>query len=88
MDFSILSITGILGLLLSLQRRIAGSWLFAFAFLLIPLIYYFVTVQARFRHPIEPLITIFTVFLFRSAERGKSSTSHTKPDMVSETIQA
>ena len=88
MDFSILSITGILGLLLSLQRRIAGSWLFAFAFLLIPLIYYFVTVQARFRHPIEPLITIFTVFLFRSAERRKPSPSRSKAAVASQTVQA
>jgi hypothetical protein len=90
MDFSILSITGILGLLLSLKRRIPGSWLFAFAFLLIPLIYYFVTVQARFRHPIEPLITIFTVFLFRSAEPRKKTSADTsaKTDPVIQTAQA
>ena len=88
MDYCILSITGVLGLLLSLQRRIAGSWLFAFAFLLVPLIYYAVTVQARFRHPIEPLITIFTVFLFRSAERRKTNTSSTKPEMASQTVRA
>jgi len=35
-------------------------------FLLVPLAYYVVTVQARFRHPIEPLIAILTVYLFRS----------------------
>jgi hypothetical protein len=88
MDFSILSITGILGLLLSLQRRIPGSWLFAFAFLLIPFIYYFVTVQARFRHPIEPLITIFTVFLFRSAERRKTATNPSEAALASQTARA
>jgi len=27
-----------------------------------------VTVQARFRHPIEPLIAVLTVYLFRSTE--------------------
>jgi hypothetical protein len=36
------------------------------AFVLLPLPYYLVTVQPRFRHPIEPLITILAVFLFRS----------------------
>jgi hypothetical protein len=91
MDFSILSITGILGLLLSLQRRVPGSWMFALAFLLIPLIYYFVTVQARFRHPIEPLITIFTVFLFRSAEPRrprKPAANEPQPELASQTAQA
>jgi hypothetical protein len=44
------------------------------AFLTLPLIYYAITVQARFRHPLEPLITIFSVFLFQSARpRGVSS---------------
>jgi len=52
---------------LSLKNRIPGSRLFLWAFLLMPLAYYFLTVQARFRHPLEPLITIFTVYLFRSA---------------------
>ena len=71
-NFGFLSITGILGLLLSIQRRIPAAWLFATIFLLEPAIYYFVTVQARFRHPLEPLIAIFTVFLFQSAEPSRS----------------
>lgn len=72
-NFGFLSVTGILGLLLSIQRRVPGGWLFAAVFLLEPLIYYAVTSQARFRHPLEPLITIFTVFLFQSAERPSHS---------------
>ncbi|MBB5057715.1 hypothetical protein HDF16_002421 [Granulicella aggregans] len=76
-NFGFLSVTGILGLLLSLQRRIAGSWLFAAIFLIQPVIYYAVTVQARFRHPLEPLITIFTVFLFQSAQPRVPKASHT-----------
>jgi hypothetical protein len=52
-----------------LKRRIPAAWLFAWAFLLIPLIYYFVTVHARFRDPIEPLIAILAVYLFQSAEK-------------------
>ena len=68
-NFGFLSVTGILGLILSIRRKVPAAWLFAAIFLIQPLIYYAVTVQARFRHPLEPLITIFTVFLFQSAER-------------------
>ena len=40
------------------------------AFVLLPLTYYFITVEARFRHPLEPLIVIFSVYLFQSARRA------------------
>lgn len=63
------SLTGVLGLLLSLKRRVPCSGLFAMAFVLLPLTYYFVSVAARFRHPLEPLILILTIYLFRSSER-------------------
>lgn len=68
-NFAFASIAGILGLALSLKRRTPAAWLFLWAFLLIPLIYYFVTVHARFRDPLEPLIAILAVFLFQSAEK-------------------
>ena len=68
LNYSVLSVTGLLGLALALRRRVIGGRLYAAAFLFVPLVYYAVTVQARFRHPIEPLIAIFTVYLFRSAE--------------------
>jgi 4-amino-4-deoxy-L-arabinose transferase-like glycosyltransferase len=76
-NFGFLSVTGILGLLLSLKRRIAAAWLFAAIFLIQPIIYYAVTVQARFRHPLEPLIAIFTVFLFQSAQPRAPKALHT-----------
>jgi 4-amino-4-deoxy-L-arabinose transferase-like glycosyltransferase len=66
-NYCFLSITGWLGLLLSLRNRTLAAWLFAWVFLLLPLTYYFVTVNARFRHPLEPLIAILTVYLFQSA---------------------
>jgi 4-amino-4-deoxy-L-arabinose transferase-like glycosyltransferase len=73
LNYCFLSITGILGLLLSLKNRAPAAGLFAWAFLLLPLTYYLVTVQARFRHPLEPLVAIFTVYLFQSAKpRGIS----------------
>jgi 4-amino-4-deoxy-L-arabinose transferase-like glycosyltransferase len=72
LNYCFLSITGGLGLLLSLKNRIPAAWLFAWAFALLPLTYYFVTVNARFRHPLEPLIAILTVYLFQSARPRRS----------------
>jgi 4-amino-4-deoxy-L-arabinose transferase-like glycosyltransferase len=66
-DYCFASITGLLGVALSLKRRTPAAALFACAFALLPLTYYFITVEARFRHPLEPLIVILTVYLFQSA---------------------
>ncbi len=84
LNYCFLSITGCLGLLLSLRNRIPAAWLFAWAFVLLPLTYYFVTVNARFRHPLEPLIAILTVYLFQSARTRRQAvtsriTSHSPP---------
>ncbi|HWB31719.1 MAG TPA: hypothetical protein VG714_00950 [Acidobacteriaceae bacterium] len=72
LNFSFFSVTGILGLILALRRRIPGAWLFLWMFLITPLIYYVVTVQARFRHPIEPIICVLSVYLFQSADRTRA----------------
>ncbi len=74
-NFSFASIAGLLGLALALKRRAPAAWLFAWAFLLLPLIYYFVSVSARFRHPLEPLIVILAVYLFQSAEKTRPSSN-------------
>jgi 4-amino-4-deoxy-L-arabinose transferase-like glycosyltransferase len=71
LNYCFLSITGILGLALSLKNRTPAAGLFAWAFILLPIAYYLVTPAARFRHPLEPLICIFTVYLFQSAEPRK-----------------
>jgi hypothetical protein len=70
LNFQFTSIVGLLGLALALKRHIPAAGLFAWAFLLLPLVYYFVTVHARFRHPLEPLIAILGVYLFHSAEKS------------------
>jgi 4-amino-4-deoxy-L-arabinose transferase-like glycosyltransferase len=70
-DFAFLSLGGWMGLGLALRRKVPGAWLFFWAFLLTPVVYYVVTVQARFRHPIEPVITVLIVYLFQSAEKSK-----------------
>jgi hypothetical protein len=71
LNYSFVSLAALLGLALALKQRIPGAILFAWAFALLPLTYYFVTVQARFRHPLEPIMTILTVFLFQSATRSR-----------------
>jgi 4-amino-4-deoxy-L-arabinose transferase-like glycosyltransferase len=70
-NFSFFSIAGLLGLALALKRHIAGASIFAWAFLLAPLVYYFVTAAARFRHPLEPLLLILTVYLFQAAGKNR-----------------
>ena len=69
LNYASLSLCGLLGLALMLRRRVEGTGLFALVFLLAPVPYYAVTVQARFRHPLEPIIAILAVYLFRSAEK-------------------
>ena len=71
-NFSFLSFSGLFGLVLALRRQIPGAWLFFWAFAVLPLIYYLITVQARFRHPLEPLICILSVYLFQSADRSRT----------------
>jgi 4-amino-4-deoxy-L-arabinose transferase-like glycosyltransferase len=66
------SVCGLLGLALALWRKVPGAALLAWAFLLLPLVYYGVTVHARFRHPLEPLMVVLGVYLFQSAELTKS----------------
>jgi hypothetical protein len=82
-QYVFLSLCGLMGLALMLRnhpngqrtpagdpgRRVEGAGLFALCFLLVPIPYYLVTVQARFRHPLEPLIAILGVYLFRSVEQ-------------------
>jgi hypothetical protein len=70
-NFSFFSFSGLLGLALALRRCVPGAWLFVWAFAICPLVYYFVTVQARFRHPLEPIICILSVYLFQSADRTR-----------------
>lgn len=71
LNFVWTSVCGLLGLAWALRMRMPGAWLFFWAFLLTPLLYYFVTVHARFRHPLEPLITVLGVAVFHAS--GHSS---------------
>ncbi|MFT4113283.1 ArnT family glycosyltransferase [Silvibacterium sp.] len=68
-NFDITTLLGLFGLALALRRRIPAAGLYACAFAVLPLTYYAVTISARFRHPLEPLMAIFTVYLIQSAEK-------------------
>jgi hypothetical protein len=72
LNYCSLSACGLLGLALMLKRRVPGAGAFALAFVFVPLPYYLITVQPRFRHPLEPLIAILAVFLFRSAQTDRA----------------
>ncbi|MGC2161296.1 MAG: hypothetical protein WA634_05255, partial [Silvibacterium sp.] len=67
-NYCVPNILAILGLALSLRRRKPAAGLFLWAFLLVPFTYYFIAAEARFRHPLEPLIVILSVFLCQSAQ--------------------
>jgi 4-amino-4-deoxy-L-arabinose transferase-like glycosyltransferase len=73
LNFIFGSVCGLLGVALALHRRAPASGLFAWAFLLLPLVYYPVAAHARFRHPLEPLMVILGVYLFQSAELTRSA---------------
>jgi hypothetical protein len=73
LNFAFISLAGLLGLALALRNRVPAAGLFAWAFLLLPIPYYIVTVHARFRHPLEPVIAILAVYLFQSAQPRRAS---------------
>ena len=70
LNYGLTSLAGLLGLALALRRRIPGAGLFAAAFLLLPAAYYITTAHARFRHPLEPLITLLAASSFFSSQSG------------------
>jgi hypothetical protein len=80
LQYGFLSLCGLMGLGLMLRRRVGGVGLFALCFALVPIPYYLVTVQARFRHPIEPLIVILGVYLFRSTGSGSEAKAGPRPE--------
>jgi 4-amino-4-deoxy-L-arabinose transferase-like glycosyltransferase len=57
----------------ALRQRRRGAWLLLWLMLLYPAVYYGVYSILRYRHPIEPLITILCVFVL--TEAGRKSTA-------------
>lgn len=67
------SVLALWGLGRALRQRVQGAWLLLWLMLLYPAVYYGVYSILRYRHPVEPLITILCVFLL--TETGKNSTA-------------
>ncbi len=59
------------GLGRALRKRKPGAWLLFWLILLYPAIYYFVFPGQRYRHPIEPEMTILGIYLLSEAEARK-----------------
>jgi 4-amino-4-deoxy-L-arabinose transferase-like glycosyltransferase len=66
------SVLALWGLARALRQRKSGAWLLFWLFLLYPAIYYFVYAIPRYRHPIEPVMTILCVFLITQIGRTTS----------------
>ncbi len=67
------SVLMIWGLGRALRQRKPGAWLLFWLILLYPAIYYVVFPGPRYRHPIEPEITILAVYLFTEARRNSGA---------------
>jgi 4-amino-4-deoxy-L-arabinose transferase-like glycosyltransferase len=67
------SVIAFLGLGRSLRKRKPYAWLFFWLILCYPAVYYLVFPHARYRHPIDPEITILAVFLINEAEKRNSA---------------
>lgn len=67
------SVLALWGMGRALRQRRRGAWLLLWLMLLYPAVYYGVYSILRYRHPIEPLLTILCVFVL--TEAGKKSTA-------------
>jgi len=63
------------GLARALRQRKPGAWLLFWLILLYPAIYYVVYPGQRYRHPIEPEMTILGIYLLTEAGKKKSALS-------------
>lgn len=78
-NYAFLSVTGLLGLALAVCKKVQGAGLFLASCILMPLTYYFISAAARFRHPLEVVLIVTTVYLFSQAEL-RWGFSHRSPD--------
>jgi 4-amino-4-deoxy-L-arabinose transferase-like glycosyltransferase len=62
------SVLAFWGLGRSLLKGRPGAWLFLWLIVFYPLVYYFVFVLPRYRHPIEPELLILMVYVMSEAE--------------------
>ncbi len=68
------------GLGRALRQRRPGAWLLFWLILLQPAIYYVVFPNQRYRHPIEPAMTILGVYLLTEVGRHKDRDDSSQPE--------
>jgi 4-amino-4-deoxy-L-arabinose transferase-like glycosyltransferase len=68
-EFLLAAILAFAGLWLTLRNRVPGSFLFAACLIFYPLPYYLVNPFVRYKHPIEPVMTLLIVYLFAEARK-------------------
>ena len=74
LGFSVLAIWGAIR---AWRRRIPGAALYWWLLLSFPTVYYFVFPHARYRHPIDPVLVILSVFLISEALDGRPTVVET-----------
>jgi hypothetical protein len=67
------SLLALLGLITMLVRRERAAWLFLAVVLFYPMLYYFTVVATRFRHAIEPLMLLASMYFVFGAARDVTS---------------
>jgi len=65
--YCLTSLCGIFGGILAVKRKLPAAGLFAWAVVILPMIYYFINAGSRFRNPLEPIFCVTGVFLFQQA---------------------
>jgi len=70
--FATSSLLMLFGLVLAFRQKRPHAWLFFWLLLLYPTIYYVVFPHARYRHPVDPEITVLAVFLISQAKTKRS----------------
>jgi 4-amino-4-deoxy-L-arabinose transferase-like glycosyltransferase len=74
------SLLGFGGLYFAIRNRVHGVFLFGSLLVFYPLVYYVSFPLPRYRHPIEPIMTILVVYLFAQASpRGAKTEDARKP---------
>ena len=73
------SVMALWGAIRAVRQKRPAAWLFGGLIIFYPAIYYFVYPHARYRHPIEPELTILIVFLLTQVSlRGTTKQSETR----------
>ncbi len=68
-EFLLGAVLAFAGLWLTIRNRVPGSFLFVACLLFYPLPYYLVNPFVRYKHPIEPVMTLLIVYLFAEASK-------------------